>query len=98
MIMILHKPLRLIIDQGPKPIPLPFPFCWHVFQHVRQLQCSRLAAIEDSGDDVGGEEGQAEDAADIGGVDLFDFGQFVDRAGLAGFQHAPPAVRAGERL
>ena len=40
-------------------------------------------AVEDPLDDVGGEQGQAEDAADIGGVDLLRRGDLRDGGGDA---------------
>lgn len=49
-------------------------------------QPHRLAAIEDRGDDVGGEETEADDAGDVGGGDPFGRREFTDAEALG--EHA----------
>ena len=46
----------------------------------RRGQLGRLPAVEDHRDDVGREQGEAQDAADVGGVDARDAGDLVDYA------------------
>ncbi len=56
-----------------------------------------MSSIEDGLDNVGRQQGQAEDAADIGGVDLLGGGDFLDGGVDAGFQQLAPAKRPDQR-
>ena len=54
-----------------------------------------MPPIEDGLDDVRGEQGQAEDAREVGLVELFHLGQIGDGIVLAVFQHPFAAMGAG---
>ncbi|MPY72879.1 MAG: hypothetical protein GEU87_01330 [Alphaproteobacteria bacterium] len=51
-------------------------------------QFDRLAAVEDRRDDVGCQEGERQDAADVALVDVMTCREVLDAACLAGFQIA----------
>jgi hypothetical protein len=57
-----------------------------------------LPPVQDSLDDIGREERQAQYAAQIGLVDLLSLGQLEERAKTATFNQPLPPVRSCERF
>lgn len=72
--------------------PLLAPIGGNTAHQVLELECLRLPAVEDRFDDIGREQGQAQDAADIGVVDLLGRGQLFDAAVGAILNQPLPAV------
>lgn len=77
---------------------LPFPLRWEWLQQAVQGHLWSLSSVQDCLDDLRRQQGQAQDTADIGAVDLFDRCQFGKAGVMAFLQQAFPAVGSGERL
>jgi hypothetical protein len=63
-------------------------------EKIIKLKRAGLASSEDSLNDVWRDQGQAEDTAEIGNVDLLGLREFCRGGILPAFKHLPPAVGA----
>ena len=64
----------------------------------RKVQFLGLPSVEDRLDNVGCQQGEAEDTADVGRVDRLGGGEVVDGGVDAGLQQLAPAESSGPRL
>ena len=79
-----------------EPLPLPLPLDRERLQELRE-PCGR-PPVQDPFDDVGGEERETQDAADVGAADPFGVGELGQRAEAALLQQPAPSVRPRQRL
>jgi hypothetical protein len=83
-------------ESSPAPDPLPLSLHLKCLHQRRQTHSLRLPPVQDRLDDLRRQQGQPEDAAEIGPVDLPGLGKLRDAAALTALQHMLPAMRAGE--
>lgn len=74
------------------------PAQWERLQQRIQLQTRRLPPTQNRLDDVRRQQGQTQDATDVGRIDLLGGGDLCDGRVRAVLQHLPPAKRPGDRL
>ena len=75
---------------------LPLPFDRERLHQMSELRCP--TPVQDVLDDVGGEEREPQDAADVGAAYAFGMRQLGERSVLAALQHPLPSPRPRERL
>jgi hypothetical protein len=73
---------------------LPTPHRRQRLEQIIELQRGRLPAGDDCFDDFRSEQGQPQDATDVGVVDLLRLGEFCGRRVFSVLQHFAPAVGA----
>jgi hypothetical protein len=92
-----HDEYPLLGEQG-GPADLRVSLDRELPQKIVELEGGRLPTFENGFDDGGREQGDTQDAAEVGFVDGFGFGEITDGGVIAGFRHLARAVGADDGL
>jgi hypothetical protein len=84
------QPLPTFVEAADLLVPLDREW----FQQIVELERGWLPAFENGFDDGGRQQGEAQDAAEVGFVDGLGFGEIAERGVPAGFQHRAPTMSA----